>query len=79
MTLQIGAGECIPDASVCDQIPGLDVEYFKYKPSISEDIGAADLVISHAGKNLYILVSCISKIHVGLIVSFYLTLIFIKL
>ena len=49
MTLQIGGGDCVPDVSV-DQIPGLDLEYFKYKPSIKEDIIAADLVISHAGE-----------------------------
>ena len=48
MTVQIGGGDCVPDVSV-GQIPGLDLEYFKYKPSIKEDIIAADLVISHAG------------------------------
>ena len=51
MTLQIGGGDCVPDVS--DQIPGLDLEYFKYKPSIKEDIIAADLVISHAGEIHY--------------------------
>merc|ERR1719315_467113 len=28
---------------------GLDVSWYSYKPSLSEDIQAADLVISHAG------------------------------
>lgn len=49
VTLQIGNGDCVPDVSVCEQIPGLVVEYFQFKSSIKEDIESADLVISHAG------------------------------
>ena len=41
--------EKIPGLVSCEKIPGLVVEYFQFKPSIREDIEAADLVISHAG------------------------------
>ena len=47
--LQTGRGEFVPDVSVCEQIPGLVVEYFQFKSSIKENIESADLVISHAG------------------------------
>ena len=47
VTLQTGGGDCVPVVS--EEIPGLVLEHFQYKPSIKEDIAAADLVISHAG------------------------------
>lgn len=47
VTLQTGGGDCVPVVS--EKIPGLVLEHFQYKPSIKEDIAAADLVISHAG------------------------------
>ncbi|CAD5121344.1 DgyrCDS9867 [Dimorphilus gyrociliatus] len=45
LLLQIGRGTFIPDTT--SKI--LDVEYYKYKNKIIEDINKADLVISHAG------------------------------
>ena len=47
VTLQTGGGDCVPIVS--EEIPGLVLEHFQYKPSIKEDIASADLVISHAG------------------------------
>ena len=46
LTLQIGRGEFIPDI---EGIPGLTVDYFRYKDSIAENFNNCDLVISHAG------------------------------
>ncbi|XP_061179264.1 UDP-N-acetylglucosamine transferase subunit ALG13 homolog [Saccostrea echinata] len=43
--VQIGHGK----EPIVDRVPGLEVEVYRLKPSISEDINQADLVISHAG------------------------------
>ena len=46
MILQIGNGAVIPD---CDNSTCIEMEYFRFKPSISDDIAKASVVISHAG------------------------------
>lgn len=46
IVLQTGAGEYQPSES---NIDGVNIEHFQYKPSIKDNITAADLVISHAG------------------------------
>lgn len=51
IVLQTGAGEYQPSES---NIDGVNIEHFQYKPSIKDNIEAADLVISHAGE-LYML------------------------
>ncbi|XP_062577630.1 UDP-N-acetylglucosamine transferase subunit ALG13 homolog isoform X2 [Saccostrea cucullata] len=45
VTVQIGRGK----EPTIDRVPGIEVEIFKLKPNITEDINQADLVISHAG------------------------------
>lgn len=47
MILQIGNGAVIPD---CDNTTYIEMEYFRFKPSISDDVVKASIVISHAGK-----------------------------
>lgn len=49
--LQIGSGEFEPGKS---DVNGICVDYYRYKPSIKEDIESSGLVISHAG-NLEVL------------------------
>ena len=44
--LQIGAGDVEP--SKCT-VQGISVDFYRFKPSIKEDIQSADLVVSHAG------------------------------
>ena len=46
--LQIGAGQFQPENALTS-VQGVTIDHYKYKPSILEDIQAADLVISHAG------------------------------
>lgn len=46
MVVQRGHGK---DPSI-DKVSGIDVEVYTLKPSISEDIEQASLVISHAGE-----------------------------
>lgn len=46
MVLQIGTGVTEPDEGWSD---GVNVQCFRSKPSIANDIKAADLVIGHAG------------------------------
>jgi len=46
MTLQIGRGTIEPP----EEVSGLLIEHFRYKPSIADNICEASLVISHAGK-----------------------------
>ena len=46
MILQIGNGAVVPD---CDNSTCIEMEYFRFKPSISDDIAKASVVISHAG------------------------------
>jgi beta-1,4-N-acetylglucosaminyltransferase len=46
LTMQIGNGTIVPRTGlICD----VQVEYFQFKDSITEDIRRADLIISHAG------------------------------
>lgn len=46
LTMQIGHGTIVPPSGlICD----VQVEYFRFKDSITEDIQRADLIISHAG------------------------------
>ncbi|XP_076877366.1 UDP-N-acetylglucosamine transferase subunit ALG13 isoform X2 [Brachyhypopomus gauderio] len=45
VVLQVGRGSVAPDPRSC---PGLRVEAFSFKESISDNIQLADLVISHA-------------------------------
>lgn len=47
MNLQIGRGEYFPTKLV--GFSGLEVQYYRFKPSIQEDMKEADLIISHAG------------------------------
>lgn len=46
MVVQIGGGR----DPLIDTVPGIEVEVYRLKPSITEDIRQASLVISHAGK-----------------------------
>ncbi len=46
MVLQVGRGSLVPDPDSC---PGLTLQVFRFKDSITEDIRHSDLVISHAG------------------------------
>jgi beta-1,4-N-acetylglucosaminyltransferase len=46
LIIQIGHGTIVPPSGL---ICGVQVEYFRFKDSISEDIQHADLIISHAG------------------------------
>ncbi|KAK3095308.1 hypothetical protein FSP39_013040 [Pinctada imbricata] len=58
LILQIGRGEIEPPSD--SQVPGLEIEYFRFKPDISGDINSADLVISHAGAG-----SCLETLGAG--------------
>ncbi|CAH1790731.1 unnamed protein product [Owenia fusiformis] len=46
LLLQVGRGDYEPQA---DMISGLNIEHYRYKDSIADDIKHASLVISHAG------------------------------
>ncbi len=46
VVLQVGRGSLVPDPDSC---PGLTLQVFRFKDSITEDIRHSDLVISHAG------------------------------
>ena len=46
VTLQIGNSEMQP---VVEDVSFIKLDFYHFKPSISEDIHNADLVISHAG------------------------------
>ncbi|KAJ8407173.1 hypothetical protein AAFF_G00288490 [Aldrovandia affinis] len=46
LVLQVGRGSVVPDAG---SFAGLQVDVFRFKGSIAEDMRDADLVISHAG------------------------------
>jgi UDP-N-acetylglucosamine transferase subunit ALG13 len=57
MLMQIGRGLEPPITSFSND--GFEMDYYRYKDSINEDIKSADLVISHAGiKLLELLESC---------------------
>eukprot|EP00128_Syssomonas_multiformis_P011031 Colp12_sorted_trinity150504_noHs@33165 len=46
LILQIGKGKAEP---ACRQYKDIKIEYYRYKPSLQEDMQKANLVISHAG------------------------------
>lgn len=46
LTMQIGHGMIVPPSGL---IYGVQVEYFRFKDSLAEDMQRADLIISHAG------------------------------
>lgn len=48
LLLQIGRCEVVPSPQT--NVKGFTLEYYRYKPSLDEDIDEASLVISHAGK-----------------------------
>ena len=45
MTVQLGGGECVPG----DEVEGVSVKWYRFKPSLTADMSAAALVISHGG------------------------------
>ena len=45
--LQIGNGSVIPQKCT---ISGVELDFFKFKPSIDEEIKNASLIVSHAGR-----------------------------
>ena len=47
--LLIQIGRCEFEPSTDCSVAGFDVEVYRYKPSIEDDISHASLVISHAG------------------------------
>mmetsp|Transcript_14549 Transcript_14549/g.24070 ORF Transcript_14549/g.24070 Transcript_14549/m.24070 type:complete len:168 (+) Transcript_14549:151-654(+) len=46
LLMQIGKGSHEPGLS---QVPGFQVEFYRYKPTLAEDYRNASLIISHAG------------------------------
>lgn len=57
LVLQVGRGSILPDA---DSSPHIELEAFRYKNSIAENIEQADLIISHAGAG-----SCLEALSAG--------------
>lgn len=57
LVLQVGRGSVLPAANSC---PHIELEAFRFKDSIAEDIRQADLVISHAGAG-----SCLEALGAG--------------
>lgn len=47
LTLQIGNGEFTPEH---DDVPNLEVNWYRYKESLASDMKEAQLIISHGGK-----------------------------
>lgn len=62
LVIQIGSGCEIPNETIekAKQSYGIDVDYYRYKPEIQDDIRSSDLVISHAGAG-----SCIEVLNAG--------------
>lgn len=50
LVIQIGRGEVEPTylSEVCSCVD-IELDYFRFKPALSEDMKAADLIICHAG------------------------------
>jgi Uncharacterized conserved protein len=57
LTIQIGNGTFVPPTG---EMEGIQVEYFRFKNSLAEDIQRADLMISHAGAG-----SCLEALEAG--------------
>jgi len=57
LVLQVGRGSVLPTPETC---PDVQLEAFRFKDSIAEDIKCADLVISHAGAG-----SCLEALGAG--------------
>ncbi|XP_030622123.1 UDP-N-acetylglucosamine transferase subunit ALG13 homolog [Chanos chanos] len=57
LALQVGRGSFLPGPERC---PGLKLEVFRFKDSISDYINKADLIISHAGAG-----SCLEALGAG--------------
>lgn len=57
LVLQVGRGNLLPAADSC---PDVQLEAFRFKDSIAEDMRRADLVISHAGAG-----SCLEALGAG--------------
>ena len=49
LSIQVGHGEYTPDDS--DNDGGLMVEWFRFKPTLADDMSAASLIISHGGNH----------------------------
>jgi beta-1,4-N-acetylglucosaminyltransferase len=47
LTLQIGRGEFTP---LRDDFPNLEVNWYRYKETLANDMKEAQLIISHGGK-----------------------------
>ena len=50
LTLQIGRGNHTPQATPL--VPGLDVSWYRYKPTLAPDMKQASLIISHGGMRM---------------------------
>ncbi|KAJ9580750.1 hypothetical protein L9F63_024076 [Diploptera punctata] len=57
LTLQIGNGTVEPPTG---EVEGIQVDYFRFKDSLAQDMQAADLVMSHAGAG-----SCLEALEAG--------------
>lgn len=55
--LQVGSGDVTAEGVACQ---GIDIDFYRFKPSIKSDIEDADLVISHAGAG-----SCLETLGAG--------------
>ena len=50
LTLQIGRGNHTPQDTPL--VPGLDVSWYRYKPTLAPDMKQASLIISHGGMRM---------------------------
>ena len=51
LTLQIGRGEFTP--TVHDDFPNMEVNWYRYKESLANDMQEAQLIICHGGRYLF--------------------------